>query len=69
MGWIANFLLLFGAWQIGHRKRWGFLLAISGSCIWASIGLSLERYDMIFIELTMSGVGFRNFWLWGKNRG
>jgi hypothetical protein len=66
MGWIANLCVLYGAWQIGHRRRYGFLFTICGCIIWASIGVTLCRADMVFIESVMGCVALRNFWLWRK---
>ena len=67
MGWIGSALIVFGSWQIGHKRRWGFLLAILGSACWATVGISLCRPDMIAIELLMSFVALRNFLKWGRN--
>lgn len=32
--------------------------------MWACIGASLDRPDMVFIESVMGCVALRNFWLW-----
>lgn len=67
MGWIANCCVLFGAWNIGHRRRYGFLFTMLGCALWACIGLSLDRGDMVFIESVMGGLAARNFYLWKKH--
>ena len=66
MGWIGNALIVFGAWQIGHKRRWGFLLTIVGGLCWVLVGIQLSRPDMVAIELIMGLVAFRNFLKWRK---
>jgi len=67
MGWLGNILILTGAWNIGRKRRWGFLLAICGSACWITQGLMTGQADLAFIETAMSAVAIRNFILWGKH--
>ena len=66
MGWLGNALIIYGAWQIGHKRRFGFLLAIAGSVCWVSVGFNLGMLDLMFIELVMACIAMRNFFKWSK---
>lgn len=68
MGWIGNALIIFGAWHIGHKRRWAFLCTMAGGLCWVSEGVWLMRADLIFIEIVMSLIAFRNFLKWRKNK-
>ena len=64
MGWIGNVFILFGAWNIGHKRRWAFLFTITGGCFWIAEGLRISKPDLIFIESVMGLVAFRNYLKW-----
>lgn len=65
-GWIGNLLLISGAWQIGHKRRWGFLLTMAGGLCWICQGAIIGRSDLIFIDSVMELVTIRNWIKWGK---
>jgi hypothetical protein len=64
MGWIGSALIILGAWQIGHKRRWTFLIAMSGGSCWIVQGILTNQIDLIFIESIMLFVSFRNFKKW-----
>ena len=66
MGWLGNALIISGAWQIGYKRRCGFLIALSGSLFWIAEGSRLGMLDLICIEVIMVCVSLRNFWKWRK---
>lgn len=66
LGWIGNALIIFGAWQIGYRRRWGFLVAMFGGLSWMAEGIRIGKTDLIFIEVVMCLVALRNFIKWKK---
>jgi len=66
-GWLGNALIIAGAWNIGCKRRWGFLLSISGGCCWALEGLLIGKADLVFIESVMLLVALRNYIKWGGN--
>jgi hypothetical protein len=68
LGWIGNALIVLGAWQIGHKRRWGFLLSIAGSSCWIAKGSLLGMTDLICIELVMSTIAARNYIKWRMNK-
>jgi len=67
LGWIGNVLIILGAWQLGHKRRWAFLITFTGGLFWVSEGIRLAKPDLIFIEVVMGCVAIRNFIRWGKN--
>lgn len=68
MGWLGSFLIIFGAWQIGHKRRWGFLVTFLGGMCWVMVGFQIGRMDVVFIDSVMGFVSLRNFWKWGRSR-
>jgi len=64
LGWIGNALIIFGAWQIGYKRRWAFLVTLVGGFFWVAEGIRLVKPDLIFIEVVMGFVAIRNFLRW-----
>lgn len=63
-GWIGNALIISGAWQIGHKRRWAFLLTMAGGCCWIAEGVRIGKPDLVFIEVVMWFIALRNFLKW-----
>lgn len=66
-GWIANALLLWGWWALGNKHRYGMVLGIIGSLLWATVGYQKAMWDLLTIELVLASVQVRAWWLWRKN--
>jgi hypothetical protein len=68
LGWIGNALIIAGHWCLGKKLRFAFVLSILGGCCWVVEGIRIAKPDLIFIEITLACIGFRNFLKWGKER-
>ncbi len=68
MGWLGSALILLGAWHIGHKRRMGFTIAITGSLCWVYVGISNGMFDLVFIESAMILMAVRNWRKWGNDR-
>lgn len=67
MGWIGNVFIVVGAWNVGHKRRWAFLLSMIGGCCWIAEGTRIGRLDLIAIESLMFLMALRNFIKWGTD--
>ena len=64
MGWIGNVLCLLGIWQIGRKKRVGFLLTVASCAFWTAQGICIGSHELIFIEITLGALSFYNWRKW-----
>lgn len=67
MGWIANVILVWGWVALGNKHRYGIMLGILGSVIWAGIAYNKAMWDLITIEIVLAAVQVRAWWLWGRD--
>lgn len=66
MGWIANALLVYGAWRIAYKQRHGLLCGAIGGFVWAWISIVTEQWDLLFIEIVLSSIQLFSWWKWGQ---
>ncbi len=64
MGWIGNILCVIGLWQIGRKKRVGFLWTIASCVFWIIEGYNLGSLGLIFIETALGILSFHNWRKW-----
>lgn len=65
MGWIANVLLLIGAYLIAKRRRVGFVWNLCGTGLWVLVAIESGMWDLVFIEAVFCGVAAWSFCEWG----
>lgn len=66
IGWIANIILIIGCWGVSHQHRWALLLGASGGILWAVEAVHLQRLDLFVIEIILSSLQIRGYFIWGK---
>lgn len=64
MGWIGSVFIIIGAWHIGRKRRWAFLLTMFGGACWICEGVRIAKPELIMIEAVMFCVALRSFLLW-----
>jgi hypothetical protein len=71
IGWIANALMLYGSYCVGERRRYGFLMQLTGNGLWAYIGVCKyngdEKASLIAISVAFCCLYAFNFYKWGRN--
>lgn len=67
MGWVANALLCYQWWALGHKHRVGMLAGVVAGLIWAGIAVSKGMADLLFIEVVLTVLQLRAWILWGNN--
>jgi hypothetical protein len=50
LGWIGNILILLALWQVGQKKRSGWLWSVAGNIIWCQYAIGLHMWDMLFVD-------------------
>ena len=50
LGWIGNIFILAALWQIGCKKRIGWLFSIIGNIIWCYYAVELCLWEMLFVD-------------------
>lgn len=68
MGWLGNILCLLGVWQIGRKKRIGFLLSFASCIAWSFEGYRLGSFDLIFIEVSLGILSAYNWRKWKNDK-
>ncbi len=66
MGWLGNFLVILGTWQVGNKRRWGFLALLASCFCWGAVGYQKGMLDLVFIEAVLGIVSVRNYLRWKK---
>lgn len=69
MGWIANILLCYQWWALGHKKRLGLLAGVIAGILWSIVAIQRGMYDLLFIETLLSVLQLRAWIIWGRDRG
>ena len=64
MGWLGNVLCLLGVWQIGRKKRVGFLLSLASCFAWTVEAYRLGMFNLIFLEVALGILLLNNWRLW-----
>lgn len=70
LAWLANLLLIVGAWQAGHKRRHAYANTFVGEILWlvvASRSTSGEAVPMAVLCLIFAMLAARNWWLWGND--
>ena len=65
--WIACILELSGAWLVGNKNKYGFLLLIVGSVFWFIAGASSELFGLMLVSIFFALINIRNYIKWCKN--
>ncbi len=66
--WLAMFLTFIAIWQIGNKKRIGFVLMISGNICWAAIGILTESYAMVVANTVFIAMNSRAIIKWKEEK-
>lgn len=67
LGWIGTAVMLCGAYLVGQRCRWGFVLCVFGNVSWAVIGATRGRQmDLIVVSVAFAALYVRNFIHWTR---
>ena len=67
LDFLAGGLEMGGAWVVGNKRRWGFLLLALCDVLWIVFVLSQQVvYGLLLVVVPMLGVNLRNFIKWGK---
>jgi hypothetical protein len=67
LGWMANALLCYQWWSLGHKYRHGLFLGIVAGCMWAYIAIHKDMWDLLFIEIVLTMLQLRAWIMWGNN--
>jgi len=64
MDWIAAILGVIGAWLIGNKNKWGFILLLIGSVLWITVSFHTMVYGLLLANIPGLLINIRNFWTW-----
>jgi hypothetical protein len=67
VGWIANVLLCYQWWALGHRHRHAMLIGAVAGCMWAYVAVTKDMWDLLFIEIVLATLQVRAWIMWGDN--
>lgn len=67
LGWVANAILILGAWRIAHKERWALLCGVVGSGLWAVKAVLTSQWDLLSIEIILGSLQLHAWHKWGKS--
>ena len=67
LGWVANGLLILGAWGIAYKVRVSLLIGALGGFLWAAKAVYTGQTDLLAIEIILSSIQVWSFIKWGKS--
>lgn len=68
LDWIATGLLIIGLWQIGNKKRWGFLFTFVGELLWLAFAIFIAHiWSIAVLSAIFAFLAMRNYLQWGKD--
>ena len=69
LDWIAAALELAGAWIVGNKNKWGFIVFIAcGLCWIAYIIVNQSTYGLLLAIMPMQVINVRNFIKWSRDK-
>jgi hypothetical protein len=63
--WLLTMPQLFAYWQVGNRRRWGWLVAFCGDVLWVIYSLVSRQYGFLVSAVLFGGLAARNWRAWG----
>lgn len=67
LGWVANILLIVGAWRLAYVERRALLLGVLGSALWGVQAALTCQVDLLSIEVILGSLQMWAWVKWGKN--
>jgi hypothetical protein len=64
LGWLANALLCYQWWALGHKYQHGLLIGVIASALWSVVAVQRGMSDLLFIEVVLACLQFRAWVLW-----
>lgn len=64
MDWIAALLEIAGAWLVGNKNKWGFVVFMFGNVLWIITGSQKALGGLIFVSIIFFCINVRNFRKW-----
>ena len=62
--WLLTLPQLFAYWQVGNKRRWGWLVALGGDVLWLVYSVHSRQYGFLVSAVLFGGLAARNWWLW-----
>ena len=67
--WLAMILTFLAIWQIGDRKRSGFVLMIGGNTCWVVLGILTTSLALVVANTAFMALNVRAIVNWGRDPG
>ena len=62
--WLAMFLSLTAIYSIGDKKRYGFLIFMTGNCLWVTVGILAHSHAMVATNICLFLMHVRGYLKW-----
>ena len=62
--WLAMIASFIGTWQLGERKRAGWILNAISSILWAAYGVTVHSWPIIIWDIWYLVPAYRGWKLW-----
>jgi hypothetical protein len=66
LGWLGDAFLVFGMYELGNKRRNGFLASIIGEFLWILAASSRHQWDLVAICVIFAVMAAKGFYTWGN---
>jgi len=66
MSYLAAIFEIAGAWMVGNKERWGFVVFMIGNVLWFMLGIKTGEYGLNLVSVVFLLINIRNFRKWRR---
>jgi len=63
---IATAITFLGIYQLGNKKRIGFIMTLIGNLMWLAFGVMTSSLGILIANLGLAMLNIRGYYKWGK---
>ena len=63
---LAAIFEIAGAWLVGNKNKWGFVLFMVGNLLWFGTGLKYQLVGLLIVSVVFGLINIRNYRKWTK---
>lgn len=68
MDFIAGIFELFGNWNIGNKRKIGFILNVIGCSVWIYVAFHSRVYGLLIVVVPAIAINIRNYMKWKSSK-
>lgn len=65
---LATILVVLAYWLLGNKNKYGYLASLASCLIWLGIGVYLNIWTLVVMNIFIAGFVLRGFFKWNKGK-